>query len=149
MVEGLKLTFSGNELRNLFEQGARRHEEKATRWRFEAGRTEEEETEEAPLLPQSVREYEVERHVWRARVLSFLRDHVDANETYRLGAADLAFGELLPGKPACVEQDEYEERTRLGFNLERLAKSVDGLTHFRATRLDVENGPEIIKVEQY
>ena len=147
MIDGLKLTFSGDELRTLFEQGVRRHEGKAARWRHEARRTTEDETEDAPLLPEPMCEHEAERHTWRARVLSFIRDHVDADETYRLGAADLAYGELLPEKPPGVEQDEYEERNRLGFNLERLIKSVDGFNGFRTTHLDVENGPEIIKVE--
>jgi hypothetical protein len=84
---------------------------------------------------------------------------------------------LLPEKPGCVEQVDYEERTRIGFNLERLVKSVNTLfgiigavqsrsasirheygttretvidetDEFRTTRVDVEDGPEIIKVER-
>jgi hypothetical protein len=43
----------------------------------------------------------------------------------RLGEADLAFGELLPPKPGWLEQEEYEERTNVGFQLERLAKRFD------------------------
>jgi hypothetical protein len=39
-----------------------------------------------------------------------------------LAEADLVFGERLPKKPAWMEQDEYEERTSVGFQLERLAK---------------------------
>jgi hypothetical protein len=41
-----------------------------------------------------------------------------------LGAADLRFGELLPEKPGWLEQEEYEERTSVGFHLERLSKKV-------------------------
>jgi len=39
-----------------------------------------------------------------------------------LSEADLAFGELLPEKPGSIEQEEYEERTRVGFHLERLTR---------------------------
>jgi hypothetical protein len=148
MIDGLKLTFSGKALLTLLEQGVGRHQEKATRWAHEAQRTPEDETEEAPLLPGHICEYEAERHTWHARVLSFIRDHVDAEETYRLGAADLAFGELLPEAPGSVEQDGYEERGRVGFNLERLARSLDRLHEFRVTRIDAEGEPEIVRVER-
>lgn len=47
---------------------------------------------------------------------------------YRLGEPDLDFGELLPEKPGWIEQDECEERNRVGFNLERLTKNVSALT---------------------
>ena len=36
----------------------------------------------------------------------------------------LEFGELLPPKPGWIEQQEYEERTSIGFNLERLTKEM-------------------------
>jgi hypothetical protein len=106
-----------------------------------------------------------------------MRDHVDAGETYRLGAADLEFGELLPEKPGWVEQDDYEQQTRIAFNLERLVKSIDRLVslgvfmpgradsgreefgatretilgetdQFRTSSVEVENGPEIVKIER-
>ena len=70
---------------------------------------------------------EAERHTWRAEVLGFIHDHVDSTDVYRLGEADLAFAELLPEKPASVEQDEYEERTNVGFHLERLTRKVGAL----------------------
>jgi hypothetical protein len=38
-----------------------------------------------------------------------------------LGEADLQFSELLPEKPGWLEQEEYEERTSVGFHLERLS----------------------------
>ena len=177
MIDGLKLTLPGEELRMRLEQGVQRHEREASRWTRETLRGEEDATDGAPLLPEEMCEHEAERHTWRAAVLEFIRDHIDAGETYRLGAADLEYAELLPEKPGRVEQDEYEERTRVGFNLERLVKSADslvGLTYalrsdgesdphevaapnekviddtdeFRTTRIDVEDGPEIIKVER-
>jgi hypothetical protein len=62
-----------------------------------------------------------------ARVLGFIREHIDPSEVYRLGKADLAFGELLPDKPEWLERAEYEERTNVGFHLERLTKRLGEL----------------------
>ena len=41
-------------------------------------------------------------------MLGFILDHIEPTETYRLGKADLAFGELLPAKPGWLKQDEYK-----------------------------------------
>jgi hypothetical protein len=92
------------------------------RWKREQARTPEEQTEDEPLLPEHICENEAERHQWRAAVLDFIRDRVEPAELYRLGEPDLDFGELLPEKPGWLE--EYEERTSVGFHLERLAKKV-------------------------
>src|SRR5207249_3216993 len=86
-------------------------------------RAPDQQTEDEPLLPDHICANEAERHDWRADVLTFIRDHVDAAAVYRLGEADLAFAELLPEKQSWLEQEEYEERTSVGFNLERLTKS--------------------------
>src|SRR5262245_41049718 len=144
MIDGLKLTFSGEELRTLLEEGVRRHEEEASRWTRETLRTTEDETEDTPLLPQHICENEAERYTWRANVLRFIRDHVDAGETYRLNAADLEYGDLLPDKPRWVEQDEYEDRTRIGFNLERLVKAADRVADLTAA---VQNRAELARQE--
>lgn len=132
MIDGLRLTFSGEELRTLLDQRVRSHEDRADRWTAETSRTAEDETDEAPLLPERMCEHEAERHSWRAALLAFIRDHIDAGETYRLAAADLEYAELLPEKPGWVEQGENEQRTRIGFNLERLVKAVNGLIGFGA-----------------
>ena len=112
MIDGLKMTMSGEELRKLLEARIGDHERCADRWAHENTRTSDDETEDAPLLPDHICANEAERHSWRADVLRFVRDHIEPAETYRLGAADLEFGELLPSKPGWLEQDEYEERTR-------------------------------------
>ena len=162
MIEGLKLTFSGGELRKLLEERIADHNGSADRWRFQQSRTQESETEDEPLLPNHMCEHEVERHLWRADVLEFIRDHVDAQETYRLGADDLEFGELLPSKPPWIEQEEYEERTAVGVQLEQLAKRVGDLgcgyaaatdgyqapPGYKVTRVDVEDGPEITLIQR-
>src|SRR5262245_25881836 len=110
MIDGLKLTFSGGELRTLLEQRIADHQRGADRWTHERSRTTEENPEETPLLPDHICTNEAEHHVWRVDVLQFIRDHVEAAETYRLSASDLEFGEFLPQKPGWLEQDEFEER---------------------------------------
>jgi hypothetical protein len=116
MIEGLKLTMTGEELRDLLKSRADGHRGRAESWRREIPRGPAE-TEEALQLPAHIREHEADRHEWRAEVLDFLREHLEPLEVYRLSETDLEFGELLPGKPAALEQDEYEERTGLGFEL--------------------------------
>jgi hypothetical protein len=128
MIDGLKLTVTGEELRALLQQRIDDHLQRATRWKREQARTSEEQTDETPLLPDHICENEAERHEWQADVLGFIREHIESSEVYRLGQADLAFGELLPDKPGWLEQDEYEERTSIGFHLGRLTKTVGELT---------------------
>src|SRR5687767_3769138 len=127
MIEGLKLTFSGEELCTLLEARIDHHRVCADRWAHEKTRTPEDETEDAPLLPEHLCTNEAERHGWRADVLQFIHNHLEPAQTYRLCAADLEFGELLPSRPEWLAQDEYEERTRVGFALERMTKDVDRL----------------------
>lgn len=174
MTDGLKLTFSGGELRTLLEERIADHQRCAERWTHEKSRTSEDETEDAPLLPEHICTNEAERHAWRSEVLQFIRDHIDPADVYRLSAADLEFGELLPSKPGWLEQDEYEERTRVGFTLERATKAVDRLAtaahvlwnrdaeeaatvapgivaetdEFSTTRVDTGDGPEVIMIER-
>ena len=89
MIDGLKLTFSGEEVRTLLERQMRNQEKRAERWTRETLRTKEDETEDAPLLPDHMCENEAERCTWRVSVLAFIRDHIEPAETYRLGTADL------------------------------------------------------------
>jgi hypothetical protein len=160
MIDGLKLTFSGEELRTLLEDRIADHNGCADHWRREQARTPESETEDAPLLPEHMCENEEQRHVWRADVLEFIRDHVDPHETYRLSADDLEFGELLPSKPGWMEQEEYEERRAIGFQLERLTKQLGEhscrwvpdeaageMPRHTGERLDIED-PEVVRSER-
>ena len=164
MIDGLKLTLSGEELRKLLEERIAYHDRCAERWKREQLRTKEDETEEAPLLPDQMCEHAEDEHTWRSEVLGFIREHIEGGEVYRLGAADVEFGELLPPKPGSVEQADYEDRTRMAFNLERLVKSVDRLAShgfspammtpyetpdgYKVSRVDVDGGPEIIRVDR-
>lgn len=124
VVDGLKLTFTADELRQLLARRIQYHERCAKRWKDEQERTPEDQTEEAPLLPDHMCANEQERHEWRQDVLAFIRDHVDASKSYRLCDADLAFGELMPQMPGWMEQDEYEKERGTAFNLERLTKEI-------------------------
>lgn len=127
MIEGLKLTLSGEELQRLLDARIDHHRACAKRWAHEQTRTPEDQTEDAPLLPEHMCANEEERHLWRIDVLQFIRDHLEPAETYRIGAADLERGELLPERPGWLVRDECEEQTRIGFTLERMAKSVGRL----------------------
>jgi hypothetical protein len=161
MIDGLRLTFSGDELRTLLDDRIADHNGAADHWRRELSRTPESQSEDAPLLPDQMCEYEEERHVWRAEVLEFIRDHLDPQETYRLGAADLEFGEFLPSKPGSIEQEEYQERTAVGFHLERLTKRLGELRckaadstddwlppGYKKTRVDIEVDGETLQIDQ-
>jgi hypothetical protein len=109
MIEGLRLTMSGEEVRMLIERRAAEHRAKAERWRGETARTPDDETEDTPLLPEHICENEATRHEWRAERLSFLRDHLDPSEVYRLGEMDLEFAELVPEPPELLGPDDSED----------------------------------------
>ena len=175
MIDGFKLTIPGDKLHALLEQRIEQHKRCEDRWAREQTRTAADQTDDEPLLPDDMCRNEHERHAWRIEVLTFLRDHIDRGETYRLGETDLEFGELLPAAPGSVEQDEFEERTRSGFALERIAKASEsfgnigyglladrsdvdmaseagsksqGNDEFTITRVDLESGPEVIRIER-
>ena len=94
MINGLQLTIPGEEIRQLLEQRMEDHRQRADWWKYEQARTPQEQTEDEPLLPEHICENEAERHEWRAAVLEFIRDRIESAEVYRLGEADLRFGEL-------------------------------------------------------
>lgn len=122
-VDGLKLTFKGDQLRALLDERVQRHLRLAESWKRDLARSPEQQTDEA-LLPVRLRVHEAQRHEWRAAVLQFLRDHVEPSEVYRLGEADLDFGELLPEKPDSLERDEFDARMGVAFELEQMTNEV-------------------------
>ena len=133
MIHGLKVTLTGDELRKLIETRAAERRAAAAHWDREGERDLSTQTEDDPLLPQHMCENESERQEWHATVLAFLRDHIDPSEVYLLDLSDLELANLLPPKPEWLEQHEYEESTRVGFSLERIAKRVC-------------TGPEIVEI---
>jgi hypothetical protein len=136
MIDGLKVTLTGEELRARLDERVKDHEREAewykrratSRSREDHQDDDDDEDEDQVVLPEHMCDFERELHEWRAEVLAYLRDHLDASEVYRLGEADLEFGELLPEKPGCVEQEEFERETGPQLAIERLAKEVRKLT---------------------
>jgi hypothetical protein len=136
MIDGLKVTLTGEELRARLDERVKDHEREAewykrratSRSREDHQDDDDDEDDDQVVLPEHMCDFERELHEWRAEVLAYLRDHLDASEVYRLGEADLEFGELLPEKPGCVEQEEFERETGPQLAIERLAKEVRKLT---------------------
>jgi hypothetical protein len=124
--DGLRVTMTGEKVHALLQQRIQQHQRWADRWRREEVRSPEDQTEDEPLLPQHMCANEAERHEWRAAILEFISEHLDVAATYLLSEADLTFGEILPEKPGWLEQEEYEERTSVGFQLEQLRRRLDG-----------------------
>ena len=124
MIEGLKLTMTGDEVRKRLAERIKQHQELVAHYMKEAAREPDPKDDYDFVLPEHMCEFEQELHGWRAEALTCIREHVEGGEIYRLGPADLAFGELLPQKPGMVEQEEYEREQRVGFALERIAKEI-------------------------
>ena len=71
MIDGLRLTISGEELRRLFEHRIEHHERCVKHWKREQARTPEEQTEDEPLLPEQICGHE-------ARITSGVRMFCDS-----------------------------------------------------------------------
>ena len=107
VVDGLKLTMTGVELRAMLVDAAKARVRLADHWKKEAARAHDDKKGGGKSrLPGRVCEKEAERQEWRADMLTFLNDHVDASATYWLGRDDLEFGDLLPEEPDWMEEDE-------------------------------------------
>jgi hypothetical protein len=124
MIDGLKLTMTGQELRKRLDERIKDHERRAAFYKAEAKREPDPDDENDFGLPEHMCEFEQEFHGWRAKALAYIREHVEGGEVYRLDQADLAFGEILPEKPGIVAQDDYEREHRIGFSLERIAREI-------------------------
>lgn len=122
MIDGLKVTMTGDELRTILKARVEAHRANAVRWKRDAERPPNEQTEDTPLVPEHICDNKAGRHEWRAGVLEFLRDHLEPLEICRLGESDLAFGDVLPAKPFWLEQDGYEQQHAGRFALERIAR---------------------------
>ena len=61
MIEELRVTISGEELRRLLEDRIDDHRASAERWASEQARTAEEQTEDAPLLRDRMCEFQTEQ----------------------------------------------------------------------------------------
>lgn len=95
MIDGLKLTFSGAELRRRLDEKIRWHEERREEF-ARAIMPSEAADAMAGQLPGHVIEHMRDEHDSRAAVLTLIRDHVLEGETYRLGEGDLVLAEMIP-----------------------------------------------------
>jgi hypothetical protein len=123
MIDGLKLTMTGGQIRARLDARIQHHLDESARWR--KNMSSDDDGPDAIQLPEQMCEHEAERHEWRADVLTFIRDHADASETYRLAAADLEFAELLPEKPFIVAQAEYEESHEMDYQVRKLTRAIE------------------------
>jgi hypothetical protein len=110
VIDGLKLTLSGSELRALLADAAKARLRLADHWKKEAARSpDDKKAAGKSRLPDRICEKEAERQEWRAEMLTFLKNHVDASATYWLGRDDLDFGDLVPEEPDWLEEEDLFE----------------------------------------
>ena len=94
MIDGLKLTMTGVQLRSNLESRIRWHQGEIRRMSKQL-KKEDRTFEECPY-PDSVLEGEIGRAERQIEVLTFIRNYIVADEVYRLGEFDLRFADLLP-----------------------------------------------------
>lgn len=111
MIDGLKLTMTGGQLRANLEERIRWHQSDVERMSKQL-RTPNRSIEECPY-PDSVLEGEINRAERRIDVLTFIRDYIVLDEVYRLGEFDLRFADLLPDDDwDCSDCEEFGIRRR-------------------------------------
>lgn len=94
MIDGLKLTMSGGELRELLEARIGWHRGRVLDYARELQRQDEDDSVEI-RLPEHVVEHMRDEHESRADTLTLIRDHVIEGEVYLLGREDLIFAEMI------------------------------------------------------
>ena len=93
MIDGLKVSMSGTELRAKLNERIESHARQAAHW---AKLRDEPPSEDGVGMPDHMVEHGIERAHDQVETLTFLRDHIVEAETYRLGEYDLRFADLLP-----------------------------------------------------
>lgn len=94
MIDGLKLTMSGGELREQLEARITWHRGRVLDYARELARQDIETAEEV-RLPEHIVEHMRDEHESRAETLTLIRDHIIEEEIYRLGQEDLVFAEMI------------------------------------------------------
>ena len=92
MIDGLKLTMTGLALKEKLEDRIAAHRQVAADYVAEL----KDPLRKDPVMPDSVLEHEIEAAYNQIEVLTLIRDHVIADETYLLDEHDLRFADLLP-----------------------------------------------------
>lgn len=108
VVIGIKLNVSGRELGVRLAERIRWHREKADALLAQMSKLAEVERDARDALANAFGRYDspramlgkkLDEHRDRAAFLTFLRDHVDADQLYRLDSTDLRMTEILPDRP--------------------------------------------------
>ncbi|MGQ0732769.1 MAG: hypothetical protein ACT4QD_03835 [Acidobacteriota bacterium] len=93
MIDGLKLTMTGVELKSRLEERIACHAHHAAEC---ARQLHAPDAADEELLPEAMLEHEIERAHGQIEALTLIRDYIVADEVYRLGEYDLYFADLLP-----------------------------------------------------
>jgi hypothetical protein len=93
VIEGLKLTMTGVQLRTNIEGRIRWHQSEIRRMSRQAKSNQ---NDGELMYPAHILENEIGCAERRIEVLTFIRDYIVADEVYRLGEFDLRFADLLP-----------------------------------------------------
>ena len=93
MIEGLKLTMTGVQLRSNIEGRIRWHQSEIRRMSKQLKGSS---SDGDFQYPAHMLENEIGGAERRIEVLTFIRDYIVADEVYRLGEFDLRFADLLP-----------------------------------------------------
>jgi len=126
VIDGLKLTMTGAQLRSNLEERIRWHQTEMDRMaeQLKTHRS----LVEGPYADRLL-EDEISRAQRRIDVLTFIRDYIVADEVYRLGEFDLRFADLLP------DDDGWESEP---FGVRRVAPALRPATVIRAAPSEVE-----------
>jgi len=93
VIDGLKVTMTGIELRRKLDERIQSHAKTAARY---AKLLKEPNPGDQASMPQHLMEGEIERAHDQIETLTLLRDYIATDEVYRLGELDLRFADLLP-----------------------------------------------------
>jgi hypothetical protein len=93
VIEGLKLTMTGVQLRTTIEGRIRWHQSEVRRMSKQLKNPH---ADDESSYPQQMLENEMTRAERQVELLTFIRDYVVPDEVYRLGEFDLRFADLLP-----------------------------------------------------
>ena len=93
MIDGLKLTMTGEGLIDMLNTRIRVHH---TRARDNARLLKDDTAAGVETVPESVLEREIDQSTDRIEALTLIRNHIVADEVYLLGEFDLRFADLLP-----------------------------------------------------
>jgi hypothetical protein len=93
MIDGLKLTMTGEAIKQRLTDRIQQHAALVERYTKE--REQGDPAGRLRRVAERAYEYEIEQHTESIQTLTLIRDHVLDGETYLLGRRDLEFAEIL------------------------------------------------------